>query len=108
MFVLERFYVLSVCPFLGGDFLYLHQADLLGTTSHVWIEAALAPDHRFDQRRVHPVALGGAANRPVLASFQTSFPPPVYSQTACQQQEQKPRDSTKLHGSFLQNMKAGV
>ena len=102
------FYVLGICPFLCGDFLDLHQTNLLCATSRVWIEAALPPHHRFNQCRVNSVTMGGVTNWRVLASFQASFPPPISGPAAQEEHDCNPNDSAQLHGTFLAKVERGV
>src|SRR5258707_15286327 len=97
MFVFERLQVFGIRPFLRGDFLDLHQTYLLGAASGVGIEATLSPDHSLDQASVNSVTLGGAADRLVLASFQTPFPPPISRPAEHEQQDHKPNHWAQLH-----------
>src|SRR5258708_7165759 len=100
--------MLCVGPFLRGDFLDLHQADFLGPPSHPGIKAALAPNHRFDQRGVHAVTMGGGADGQILAAFEPSFPPPIPQPTPGQEQGEKAKRAARFHNLFLQEGSDGV
>ncbi len=62
----EGLHLVVAHPIGGGRLAHLHEPALAHLAHHAGAEGALAPDHGFDEQRIHPVAVGGIGDERII------------------------------------------